>query len=135
MIKVSQTALEGSSTSAFAYLEMAGTAEARPGDTVYTIGNPLGMGMAISSGIVSAVDRTVSGYSLPCIMNTADISHGSSGGALLNAYGQVMAVTTGAFTYGNNMYVAVPVDTVMTMDLSGEGWTLAEVVQMQKDAE
>lgn len=134
VIKVSQTALEGDSTTAFAYLEMAGTAEARPGDTVYTISNPLGMGLAISSGIVSAVDRSVSGYSLPCIMNTADISHGSSGGALLNAYGQVMAVTTGAFTYGNNMYVAVPVDAVMAADLTVEGWTLAEVVQMQEDA-
>ncbi len=78
------------------------------GDTVYTMGNPLGMGLAVSSGIVSAVERPVTGYSLPCIMNTADISHGSSGGALLNAYGQVLAVTTGAFTYGNNMYLAVP---------------------------
>lgn len=134
VIKVSQTALEGNTTSAFAYLEMAGTAQARPGDTVYTISNPLGLGIAISSGIVSAVDRTLSGYSLPCIMNTADISHGSSGGALLNAYGQVLGVTTGAFTYGNNMYVAVPVDTLLTMDLSGEGWTLEEVVQMQADA-
>lgn len=134
VIKVSQTALKGDDTSAFAFLEMVGTADARPGDTVYTIGNPLGMGLAVSSGIVSAVERPVTGYSLPCIMNTADISHGSSGGALLNAYGQVLAVTTGAFTYGNNMYVAVPVDTLMTMDLSGEGWTLEEVVQMQEDA-
>ena len=134
VIKVSQTALKGSDTSAFAFLEMVGTAEARPGDTVYTISNPLGMGLAISSGIISAVNRTVTGYALPCVMNTADISHGSSGGALLNVYGQVIAVTTGAYTYGNNMYVAVPVDTLLTADLTAQGWTLAEVVQMQEDA-
>ena len=134
MIKVSQTALKGSDTSAFAFLEMVGTAEARPGDTVYTISNPLGMGLAISSGIISAVNRPVTGYALPCVMNTADISHGSSGGALLNVYGQVIAVTTGAYTYGNNMYVAVPVDTLLTADLTAQGWTLAEVVQMQEDA-
>lgn len=134
VIKVSQTALEGSDTSAFAYLELAGTAEARPGDTVYTISNPLGMGLAISSGIISATDRQVSSYALPCIMNTADISHGSSGGALLNVYGQVLGVTTGAFSAGNNMYLAVPVDPVMTADLTVEGWTFAEVVQIQKDA-
>lgn len=134
VIKVSQTALKGSDTSAFAFLEMVGTAEARPGDTVYTISNPLGMGLAISSGIISAVNRPVTGYALPCVMNTADISHGSSGGALLNVYGQVIAVTTGAYTYGNNMYVAVPVDTLLTADLTAQGWTLAEVVQMQEDA-
>lgn len=134
VIKVSQTALKGNDTSAFAFLEMVGTAEARPGDTVYTISNPLGMGLAISSGIISAVNRPVTGYALPCVMNTADISHGSSGGALLNVYGQVIAVTTGAYTYGNNMYVAVPVDTLLTADLTAQGWTLAEVVQMQEDA-
>ena len=134
VLKISQTALKGSDTSAFAFLEMASTADARPGDTVYTIGNPLGMGLAISSGIISATDRQVSAYALPCIMNTADISHGSSGGALLNVYGQAIAVTTGAYTYGNNMYLAVPVDPLLTADLTGEGWTLAEVVQMQEDA-
>lgn len=38
-------------------------------------------------------------------MNTADISQGSSGGALLNEKGQVIAVTSGAYAYGNNMYL------------------------------
>ena len=114
---------------------MAGTDEVFPGDTVYTISNPLGRGLSVSSGIVSAVDRQVEGYSLPCLMNTADISQGSSGGALLNAYGHVLSVTTGAFTYGNNMYLSVPVDPVMTADLTVEGWTLAEVVQLQEDAD
>ena len=135
VLKISQTALKGSDTSAFAYLEMAGTHEVFPGDTVYTISNPLGRGLSVSSGIVSAVDRQVEGYSLPCLMNTADISQGSSGGALLNAYGHVLSVTTGAFTYGNNMYLSVPVDPVMTADLTVEGWTLAEVVQLQEDAD
>ena len=135
VLKISQTALKGSDTSAFAYLEMAGTDEVFPGDTVYTISNPLGRGLSVSSGIVSAVDRQVEGYSLPCLMNTADISQGSSGGALLNAYGHVLSVTTGAFTYGNNMYLSVPVDPVMTADLTVEGWTLAEVVQLQEDAD
>lgn len=133
VVKVSRTALQGDDTSAFAYLEVVGTGDARPGDTVYTISNPLGMGLAVSSGIISALNREASGYALPCIMNTADISQGSSGGALLNAYGQVMAVTSGAFSYGNNMYLAVPADPVLSADLTGEGWTLAEVVQMQSD--
>lgn len=63
-------------------------------------------------------------------MNTADISQGSSGGALLNVYGQVIAVTSGAYTYGNSMYLAVPVDPVMSADLTSHSWTLKEVKQM-----
>lgn len=60
-------------------------------------------------------------------MDTADISEGSSGGALLNTCGQVVGVTSGAYTYGNNMYLAVPIDPVLSADLSGQGWTLKEV--------
>ena len=45
--------------------------------------------------IVSATDHMVSKFSAPCVVNTADISHGSSGGALLNVYGHVVGVTSG----------------------------------------
>ena len=74
-------------------------------------------------------------YTLPCVMNTADISRGSSGGALLNVYGRVIAVTSGAYTYGNNMYLAVPVDPVMDADLTVPGKTLAEVVKLESAKE
>lgn len=134
VLRVSRTSTVKKVTSAFAYLELAGTADVRPGDTVYTLGNPLGLGLAVSSGIVSAVGRDVDRYALPCVMNTADISKGSSGGALLNIYGQVVAVTTGAFTYGNNMYLAVPVDPVLEADLTGPGLSLPEVVKAVKAA-
>ena len=97
------------------------------GDTVYTISNPLGLGLAVSSGVISDTARQVARYDLPCLMDTADISQGSSGGALLNAYGQVIGVTSGAYSYGNNMYLAAPIDPVLSADLSGEGWTLKEV--------
>ena len=129
VIRVSQEALEGHDTSAFATLDIApsGTGDLRVGDTVYAIGNPLGLGLAVSSGVVSATERQVDRYDLPCVMSTADISEGSSGGALLNEYGQVVAVTSGAFVYGNSMYLAVPIDPVLTADLTGEGLTLAQV--------
>ena len=65
-------------------------------------------------------------------MNTADISKGSSGGALMNVYGQVIAVTTGAYSQGNSMYLGVPVDPVMKADLTKEGWTLEEVVKLER---
>lgn len=132
MVKVSQTTTAGKTTSAFKYLEMAGTGDARPGDKVYALGNPLGGGLAVSEGVVSATEREVSGYAWPCVMNTADISKGSSGGALMNIYGQVIAVTTGAYVQGNSMYLAVPVDPVMELKLTGKGWTLEEVAKIEQ---
>lgn len=133
VLRVSRTAVSGKSTSAFAYLELAGTADIRSGDTVYTLGNPLGLGLAVSSGIISSPARDVERYALPCVMNTADISRGSSGGALLNVYGRVIAVTSGAYTYGNNMYLAVPVAPVLEADLTAPGLTLEEVVEIESE--
>lgn len=131
VLRVSRTSTEGKSTSAFACLELAGADDIRAGDTVYTLGNPLGLGLAVSSGIISSPARDVERYTLPCVMNTADISRGSSGGALLNVYGRVIAVTSGAYTYGNSMYLAVPVDPVMEADLTVPGKTLAEVAKIE----
>ena len=131
VLRVAQTSTTQKTTSAFAYLELAGTGAIRSGDTVYTLGNPLGLGLAVSSGIISAPIRDVERYALPCVMNTADISQGSSGGALLNVYGRVVAVTSGAYTYGNNMYLAVPVDPVMSAELPVPGKTLAEIAKLE----
>ena len=105
------------------------------GDSVVAIGNPLGLGLAISSGIIGSTAHELDRYALPCIVNSADISRGSSGGALMNAHGQVIGVTSGAYTYGNNMYLAVPVDPVMAADLTVSGWTLKEVkaIEAAKD--
>lgn len=132
VVKVSRTTDKGKTTSAFKYLEMAGTGDVRPGDKVYSLGNPLGSGLAVSEGVVSATDREVPGYAWPCVMNTADISKGSSGGVLMNVYGQAIAVTTGAYAQGNSMYLGVPVDPVMEADLTGKGWTLQEVVNAEQ---
>lgn len=132
VVRISRTSTAGKTTSAFAFLDLAGAGDVRPGDTVYALGNPLGQGLSVSAGVVSATDRKVENYALPCIMNTADISRGSSGGALLNAYGQVVAVTTGAFTYGNSMYLAVPVDPAMKADLTAHSWPLEEVTRMEQ---
>lgn len=119
-------------TSAFACLEAAQRREIRAGDTVYAISNPLGLGLAVSQGIVNAESRQADGYALPCILNSADISQGSSGGALLNVYGQVIGITSGVFTHGNNMFLAVPMDPVLSAQWTEPGQTLSQVAEAEK---
>ncbi|MEG1658580.1 MAG: serine protease [Oscillibacter sp.] len=133
VIQLSKTSLDHKTVSVFPYLETASSSTLRSGDTVYTLGNPLGLGLAISSGVVSSPSRVVERYQLPCIMNTADISQGSSGGALLNSYGQAVGVTAGAYIYGNNMYLAVPIDPALNADLTLPGQTLSELTKQTKN--
>ena len=132
VLRVSRADVDGHVVPAFSCLELAGTPDVRAGDTVYALGNPLGLGLSVSSGVVSAPSREVSGYALPCVVNTADISKGSSGGALLNVYGHVIGVTSGAFANGNGMYLAVPVDPLMVLNFSDPGMSLAEVARLER---
>ena len=119
VLRVSRTRSDNLvTTPSFASLTLAGTAEVRPGDTVYALGNPLGLGLSVSSGIVSAVERETDISSLPALVTTADISSGSSGGALLNEFGHVVAVTSGAYIEGNGMYLAIPADSLLGADFS-----------------
>lgn len=127
VIRISRANTLGETAARFNSIVLAGTDEVRVGDVVYAIGNPLGLGLAMSQGVVSATAHDADLSTLPCIVSDATISRGSSGGALLNEYGHAIAVTTGAYTYGNNMYLGVPVDPAMTADLTGEGMTLREV--------
>lgn len=135
VIQVSKVAKDGKETAGFAYLPTAKRNTLRNGDVIYTIGNPLGLGLAISSGIVSDTHRQLKSYKLPCILNTADISHGSSGGALLNVYGQAVGVTTGAYIYGNNMYLAVPIDPALEAAYEDPALTLQQVADQQAKAD
>ena len=132
VIRVSRTTLDNREIPHFSTLELVGTTDLRPGDIAYTLSNPLGLGLAVSAGVVSATAREVERYTLPCVMNTADISQGSSGGALLNVFGHVIGVTSGAYRIGNSMYLAVPVDIIRTLDLSVAGETLAQVADREE---
>lgn len=102
---------------AFLPLKLVGPSEARVGDKTYTISNPLGQGLALTSGIISATEHMVELSTLPCIICDASISHGSSGGALMNEFGEVLGVTTGAYAKGNNMFIAVSVEPLLSLDL------------------
>ncbi len=133
LLRVSKTSTDKTEVPFFSFLEIAEEPELRRGDRIYTLGVPLGITPAISEGIVSATDHMVSKFSAPCVVNTADISHGSSGGALLNIYGHAVGVTSGAYEAGNSLYISVSLSPVLAADWEAEGLTLAEVkAEVQK---
>lgn len=68
------------------------------GDTVYAVGDPLGLRRSLSAGVVSALDRTIGGGGGPplahLIQFDAAVNPGNSGGPLLNHAGQVVGIVT-----------------------------------------
>ena len=66
----------------------------RVGEPTIAIGNALGYGQSVTSGIVSALNRTIEGYEGQLIQTDAAINPGNSGGALLNANGEVIGINT-----------------------------------------
>ncbi|MDO5136328.1 MAG: trypsin-like peptidase domain-containing protein [Eubacteriales bacterium] len=71
------------------------------GEQVVAIGNALGYGQTVTSGWVSALDRTVtleSGSASDLIQTDAAINPGNSGGALLNMYGELIGINCAKYT-------------------------------------
>ncbi|WP_158964796.1 DegQ family serine endoprotease [Chachezhania sediminis] len=68
--------------------------QARVGDWVLAMGNPLGQGFSASVGIVSARNRALSGTYDDYIQTDAAINRGNSGGPLFNMDGDVIGVNT-----------------------------------------
>jgi len=67
----------------------------RAGDVVLAIGNPLGLNQTVTMGIVSAVGRQLSSSSAEDFIQTdAAINLGNSGGALVNATGELVGINT-----------------------------------------
>jgi S1-C subfamily serine protease len=82
------------------------SAAVSPGEQIFAIGNPEGLEKTISQGIISGLrkrgDRDL-------LQVTSPISHGSSGGPILNAKGEVVGVAVGMLEDGQNLNFAVPV--------------------------
>ena len=76
------------------------------GDTVYAIGNPLGMELrgTFTDGIISAVNRDVEmdGRLLTLLQTNTALNNGNSGGPLINRYGQVIGINVMKITSANS---------------------------------
>ncbi len=90
----------------FSPLTIGDPATVKGGAAVYAIGSPLGLQNSITAGIISNPARTENGVTY--IQTSAAISSGSSGGALINKYGEVIGITTAGYAYGENINLALP---------------------------
>ena len=87
------------------------------GQKVYLIGNSLGEGTCITSGIISEKQRAMPGLDYPYIMTDAAANPGNSGGPLYNEAGEVIGVLVAGIDGAKGMNYAIPaniVDVFMT---------------------
>ena len=79
------------------FARFANSDKCRVGDVVFAIGNPLGVGMTVTSGIVSGLSRSDTGVGLAYqdfIQTDAAINAGNSGGPLIDFEGRVIGMNT-----------------------------------------
>lgn len=89
------------------------------GDQVVAIGNPYGLIGSLTTGVVSAVGRTISenttsNFAIANIIQTSTpINPGNSGGPLLNVLGNVVGITTAIVSDSQGLGFAVPSNTIL----------------------
>jgi len=84
------------------------------GDVVLAIGNSFGLSQTVTQGIVSATGRADLGVAVyeDFIQTDAAINIGNSGGALVNARGELIGINTAVLNSGEGIGMAIPVDLV-----------------------
>lgn len=96
-------------------LKLADVSNIQVGDFVVAIGNPFGLGQTVTTGIVSALERSglgIEGYE-NFIQTDASINPGNSGGALVNLRGELVGINTAILSpAGGNVGIgfAIPID-------------------------
>ena len=111
-------------TKALRPLEIGTSSDLAVGQQCLAIGNPFGLDYTLTTGVVSALGREVSGAGgrpiKGCIQTDAAINPGNSGGPLLDSRGRLIGVNTAIYTTGGPLGAggnvgigfAIPVDTV-----------------------
>jgi S1-C subfamily serine protease len=100
-------------------IEVVSSSTLRVGDQVIAIGNPYGLVGSLTTGVVSAVGRTITedtagGFSIANIIQTSTpINPGNSGGPLLNVLGNVVGITTAIVSDSQGLGFAIPSNTIL----------------------
>jgi len=100
-------------------LEIVSSSTLKVGDPVIAVGTPYGLAGSMTTGIVSALGRTITeemtgGYPIANVIQTsAPINPGNSGGPLLNYLGQVVGITTAIVSDSQGLGFAIPSSTIL----------------------
>jgi serine protease Do len=104
---------------AFSAIRLGRSDDLLVGETVVAIGNPVGLGHTVTTGIVSALDRELRPARdvvfTGIIQTDAAINPGNSGGPLLNLLGEQIGVNTAIRADAQNVGFAIPVDRVRAL--------------------
>jgi S1-C subfamily serine protease len=105
--------------SEFKPIQIVSSSTLRQGEQVIAIGNPYGLVGSLTTGVVSALGRTITedtagGYAIANIIQTSTpINPGNSGGPLLNAVGNVVGITTAIVSDSQGLGFAIPSNTIL----------------------
>lgn len=120
--------IDASALAPGAYLPIDGTIAPRVGQLSVAIGNPLGFESTVSTGVVSALGRSLRGRGNRLIdgviQHTAPLNPGNSGGPLLDGTGRVLGVNTAIIARSQGIGFAVAVETA--------AWVLGELLQHRR---
>lgn len=103
------------------YVKLGSSEDARVGEAVYAIGNPIGFEFrrTVTAGIISAKNRTIkleedgkSSYMTDLIQTDATINPGNSGGPLIYPNGDVIGINTVKISSAEGIGFAIPIDIV-----------------------
>ncbi len=110
------------------YLAIDGALTPRVGQLAVAIGNPLGFESTVSTGVISALGRSLRGKGNRLIdgviQHTAPLNPGNSGGPLLDGAGRVIGVNTAIIARSQGIGFAIAVETA--------AWVLGELLQHGK---
>jgi serine protease Do len=98
----------------FAFVEPGRSDNLLLGETVIAIGNPLGLGHSITTGIISSNRRRIQlgqGQSSVFIQTDALINPGNSGGPLININGELIGINTAIARQAQGIGFSIPIDT------------------------
>ncbi len=105
--------------SEYSPLEIVDLSTLSVGDSLIAVGGPYGLAGTMTTGIVSALGRTITedmsgGYPIAnVIQTTTPINAGNSGGPLLNYQGQVVGITTAIVSNSQGLGFAIPSSTIL----------------------
>jgi S1-C subfamily serine protease len=126
----------------FPFVEMGTSHDLMIGEPAIAIGNPFGFSSTVTTGVISARDRTIELPTGPldgAIQTDAAIDPGNSGGPLLNIRGQLIGINTAIFGQARGIGFSIPVDRVKAVLAnlidpvrSNVGWTGFEVANRGK---